>query len=443
MKVIVDLNPRPQFAAYLARRERWSVLVVHRRGGKTFVCVQDLLLKSLTYKRPGPPLRYGYIAPTRDQAKDITWGYLKEFVSPIPGAKVNNGELSVVLPGKAMIRLYSGESYDRMRGLYFDGVIVDEGADIDPRAWDEVIRPCLVDYQGWATFIGTPKGRNGFFTMHQKAAENKDGNWFSLVLPASRSGILPPAELADMRENMSEAAYAQEMECDFSVALLGAIYSKQVTRLRNSGAIGKVKHDAALPCWSFWDLGAPLNTCVWTVQFLRGEIRLLHCDAASDWTTAQRVATMTGRGYDYAGHVIPHDGGAKQKSGISYREELKRAGLRNVITLPRADDPNARIARLTGLFPSMLIDEENCRFGIEALENYRWAFDAKRKTYGERPHHDWCSHPCDALGYLAEAADCGVISLGPSGRRHPAKIISPIDGLGDTPWHGIVISPLD
>jgi hypothetical protein len=179
------------------------------------------------------------------------------------------------------------------------------------------------------------------------------------------------------------------------------------------------------------------------VQLLRGEIRLLHCDAASDWTTAQRVATMTGRGYDYAGHVIPHDGGAKQKSGISYREELERAGLRNVITLPRADDPNARIARLTGLFPSMLIDEENCRFGIEALENYRWAFDAKRKTYGERPHHDWCSHPCDALGYLAEAADCGVISLGPSGRRHPAKIISPIDGLGDTPWHGIVINALD
>ena len=438
----MELNPRPQFADYLARKARWAVLVVHRRGGKTFVCVQDLLLKSLTHRRPGPPLRYGYIAPTRDQAKDITWGYLKEFVSAIPGAKVNNGELSVILPGKAMIRLYSGESYDRMRGLYFDGVIVDEGADIDPRAWDEVIRPCLVDYQGWATFIGTPKGRNGFFAMHQKAEANADGNWFSLVLPASRSGILPGSEMDDMRANMSVAAYAQEMECDFSVALLGAIYAKQIGRLRNSGAIGTVRHDAALPVWTFWDLGAPLNTAVWSVQFLRGEIRLLHCDAASDWTTAQRVAAMTARGYDYAGHVIPHDGGAKQKSGITYFEELERAGLKNVIQLPRAQDENARIARLIGLFPSMTIDEDQCRFGIEALENYRWAFDAKRKTYGERPHHDWCSHPCDALGYLAEAIDAGVVKHGGTTRK-AGRVISPIAEFGNQPWHGMVVNALD
>src|SRR5947207_5839246 len=144
----VEVVPRRQFRAYLERTQRWACMVVHRRGGKTYCCLQDLLLRGLNYTRPGPPLRYGYVAPTRDQAKDIAWGYLKRFAGKIPGASLNQADLSVTLPNTAGIRLYSGDSYERMRGLYFDGIIIDEPADIDPDAWPSVIRPCLSDYNG-------------------------------------------------------------------------------------------------------------------------------------------------------------------------------------------------------------------------------------------------------------------------------------------------------
>ena len=191
-RLIIKLNPRDQFRSYLERKQRWACLVVHRRGGKTFACIQDLLHRALTHKRPGPALRYAYLAPTRDQTKDIAWGYLKAFTSQIPGVKVNEADLQVTLPNKASIRLYSGEAYERLRGIYLDGCVIDEFADIDPQAWHAVIRPCLSDYQGWATFIGTPKGRNAFWRFWDDAL--RDESWFTLILKADDSHILDSTE---------------------------------------------------------------------------------------------------------------------------------------------------------------------------------------------------------------------------------------------------------
>ncbi len=439
MKVKIKIIPRKAFVAYLKRVARWACLVVHRRGGKTFVCIQDLIYRANTHKRPGPPLRYAYIAPTRDQAKDIAWAYLVRYASKIPGIEINKAELTIGIPDRWQVRLYSGDNYERMRGLYMDGVVVDESADIDPRAWYEVIRPCLTDYKGWATFIGTPKGKNSFYETAEKARENEDGKWFYLMLRASESGLIDAEELDDIRANTPEAIYQQEMECDFSVALQGAIYAKHLSRVRTAKRVCRVPYDAGLPCWTLWDLGSPRNTSVWTVQLTGSEIRLLHCDAAKDWTTGERVAEMLGRGYNYAGHLVPHDGAALQKGGITYAEELERAGLRNVRTIPRTADPNARIHRIIALMPSMWFDEDGCEIGLKALEAYHRSYDSKKRMFSDTPYHDWASHPCDALGYLAEAIDGGMIQFG--GVRKESKVISPIDGLGDGP--GRVISALD
>jgi hypothetical protein len=53
-----------------------------------------------------------------------------------------------------------------MRGIYLDGIVMDEYADIEPKAWDEVIRYCLADRKGWAVWIGTSKGRDAFYKVY-------------------------------------------------------------------------------------------------------------------------------------------------------------------------------------------------------------------------------------------------------------------------------------
>ena len=102
--------------------------------------------------------RYAYIAPTYKQAKAIAFDYLKMFAGPIPGTTFNETELRCDLPNGARITLLSSEAGDSLRGLFLDGVCIDETAQIEPKLWNEIIRPALSDRKGFCYFIGTPAG---------------------------------------------------------------------------------------------------------------------------------------------------------------------------------------------------------------------------------------------------------------------------------------------
>ena len=47
----------------------------------------------------------------------------------------------------------------------------DEYAQMRPRIWSEVVRPALADREGWATFIGTPMGKNHFYDLYHAGAD--------------------------------------------------------------------------------------------------------------------------------------------------------------------------------------------------------------------------------------------------------------------------------
>ncbi len=164
---VVLYAPRPHQARLHAGLKRFNVLVAHRRFGKTVFCINELIAKAAANPRPEP--RYAYVAPLLTQAKDVAWEYLKRYTAPIPGATAHESELRVDLPGGGRIRLYGADNADRLRGLYFDGVVLDEYALMHPRIWPEVIRPALTDRGGWAIFIGTPMGRNQFSALYQAA----------------------------------------------------------------------------------------------------------------------------------------------------------------------------------------------------------------------------------------------------------------------------------
>ena len=406
-KLRLNLEARPQLDPYLRRQARWACLVVHRRGGKTFVCVQDLIAKALTHKRPGPPLKYCYLAPTRDQAKDIAFGYLTEFSSMVPGTEINKADLMVTFRNGATIRLYSGESYERMRGLYFDGVILDEYADMDPQAWDKVIRPTLSDYRGWATFIGTPKGRNAFYRIHKRACSDEE--WFSLVIKASESGIIPEDELEDLKRGMSLDAFAQEYECDFSVGVPGSIYAKLVEESISSKRVFDFPWDRSSPVWTSWDLGAPENTRTIYWQFVGREIHIIDHDTGLNYSPTERVAHMKAKGYPYAGHLFPHDAAAQEKTGKNFQQTMQEAGLEGIRIVPRCREVWPGINKAAELFPRMIFHRTNCEMLLESLEAYRKKDTKQEGYFTSDPVHDWSSHDADAFRMLAEGFLNGIL----------------------------------
>lgn len=405
----VEIRPRSQFRAYIQRDKRWACMVVHRRGGKTFCCIQDLIHRALTHERPGPPLRYAYLAPTRDQAKDIAWGYCKNFFSQIPGVKINEADLIVTLPSKATIRLYSGESYERMRGLYLDGVVIDEYADIDPAAWHSVIRPCLSDYGGWATFIGTPKGRNAFWRLWTDALQNPE-EWFTLILKGSESGILSPTELADIRKAIPAHIYDQEYECSFAIGRPGAIYVRALEEARTGRRVSNdVLWFKELPVYTSWDVGAPHNQRVWIWQMVGDRINFLEALSGDDdcKTPADWAARLKERQYGYGGHFIPHD--ACSEHGGLWQEALGKAELANVVPVPRQLSVWDGINLALDAFPRIYFSLDGCAPGIEALDAYHAKEERDGVTIKDVPVHNWASHFADAFSLAHQAIKHGLV----------------------------------
>lgn len=199
--------------------KRWSLVVAHRRLGKTVEVIVHLILRALENKLDRP--RYAYVAPFYSQAKSIAWDYLKHYSAMIPGTKFQESELWVELINGARIRLFGADNPDALRGQYWDGAVLDEVAQMRPQVWGEIIRPALSDRQGWAVFIGTPKGMNLFFELYQKAL--KDPEWYVGVFPADKTGVIPESELEAAKKGMSENQYRQEFLCDFTAAVEDAV----------------------------------------------------------------------------------------------------------------------------------------------------------------------------------------------------------------------------
>lgn len=218
---IIDLGFRPRAWQIdsLRKRKRFNVEVVHRRGGKTVVKIMRLIDAALRLDRPMP--RYGYVAPLLKQAKAIAWDYLKAYTRPIPGVTINESELFVELPNGARIRIFGADNPDALRGLYFDGVVLDEVADMKPEVWTAIILPAILDRNGWADFIGTPKGINLFSEMYFRAL--KDPEWFACLRTVYDTGALSEAEIELARASMPEAQFRQEFLCDFTAGSSNAL----------------------------------------------------------------------------------------------------------------------------------------------------------------------------------------------------------------------------
>lgn len=412
----IDLGYRARkaFEPLHKRKERFGCIVAHRRAGKTVASIMDLIDHALRCDKPNP--RFAYVAPYYAQAKDVVWSYVKQYTANIPGVEINESELRVDMPHNgARVRLYGADNYDRLRGIYLDGLVLDEFADQPPQAWREVMRPALADRQGWALFIGTPKGKNAFYDVYQQAVADPD--WFAMKLKASETGLVPEEELAAMRSQMSANEYAREMECDFDAAIEGAYFADGLNEAARQGRIGRVPFDPLMTVRLFFDIGgtgAKADACsIWPCQFIGKEIRTRDYYEAVGQPLSAHVEWLRSKGYgpDKAQIVLPHDGATHDKvHAVSYESALRAAGY-DVTVIPNQGKgaAAARIEAVRRLLPSVWFDEESTKGGIDALKAYHEKRDEKRGI-GLGPNHDWSSHAADAFGLMCISHNAQPVS---------------------------------
>ena len=398
----LDYKPRGVFEDFHNREERWAVIVAHRRCGKTVACINDLIYKALVDDKPDG--RYAYLAPYYAQAKSIAFDYLMRFSAPVR-ANHNVSELWVELINGARIRLFGADNADSLRGLYLDGVVLDEFADMKPSLWGAVLRPLLSDRRGWATFIGTPKGHNQFWEIYNNAT--KDDAWYVKTLRASQTGLIPQEELDDARKMQTQDQYLAEWECDFESAIIGAFYGKEMRQLTDQSRILDIEYDPMFPVHTAWDLGYSDDTAIWWFQVVHGEIRMLDYHSSN----GQPVAFYAGiiqsrekeRGYVYGTHYLPHDARAKTlASNKSIIEQLSdKIALKYLKIVPSLSLQDGIQATRLALTRAWF--DHKCEDGIECLRQYQREYDEDKKVFRDKPRHDWTSHGADAFRMLSIA----------------------------------------
>jgi hypothetical protein len=289
--------------------------------------------------------------------------------------------------------------------MYFDGVVLDEYADMNPEIWSKVIRPALSDRQGWAIFIGTPKGQNHFYEIYQfsKNGKPEEGiappeDWYSALYKASETGIIDRAELDAARATMADSEYEQEYECSFAAALIGAYYGKEMEKAESDKRITSVPYDPILPVTTAWDLGMDDTTSIWFFQLHGREVRVIdYLENSGSGLDYYVRELMQQRDYRYEEHILPHDAQVRELgTGVSRLETLRSMGLKNVTVAPKLSvEDGINASRL--MLAKCVFDAAKCKRGIDSLKNYERRWDSRNKIFQQRPLHNWASHGADAF----------------------------------------------
>ena len=219
MNIDLKYVPRAwQRQAHLTQA-RFKVLALHRRSGKTELCLLELIDKAIKFDKDLG--LFCYVSPYLSQSKSIAWLRLLEKLEPLRRAnaiEINQSELSVkFLHNGAIIRLFGGDRYDALRGVRLDGLVLDEVSQIKKELWIDVCQPALSDRLGWAIFISTPSGINLFSELYYKALEEPK-DWSAARYTVYDTESIHPDEVTRLKRDMSETSFAREYLCDFSAA---------------------------------------------------------------------------------------------------------------------------------------------------------------------------------------------------------------------------------
>jgi len=388
-------EPRPYFMPLHESKKRFIFVCAHRRAGKTVCLANHLIRAAMLNKRREPPPRYAYIGPSFDQTKDLVFGYLKHYTSTIPDVYALEGELQVILPNKASIRLYGGAlSAERIRGIYLDGCVCDEYPLLSPTAFTSIIRPALGDYQGFAIISGTPAGEDHFYELKLRAEADPAWDVFEIPIAATGEVALSREEVEAMRNDMSSDEFARELMCSFEAPVEGAYYNEALNALALQHRIAKVPPDLNAAVFTAWDLGISDAQCIWLGQQCGREVHwidyLENRGQRLSWYVEELARRAKAGSFQYRAHLLPHDVEVRElATGQSRRQELSSLLAEPVITVPR-HSPEDGIAAARGVLGLSWFDEQKTRRGLARLRSYR-----RGKT--GQPVHDDASHGADAF----------------------------------------------
>lgn len=406
---------------YLKAGGKRAIAIWPRRHGKDDVALHNTACAAM--ERVGV---YWHLLPQQNQARKAIW----DAVNPRTGRRriddafpkeiretTREQDMLIRFKNGSTWQVIGSDNYDALVGTPPVGVVFSEWALSSPQAWS-LIRPILLENEGWAIFITTPRGRNHAYRMFQMA-EDSDG-WFAERLTADDTGVFSPQQLATEKAELiaergdgdGEAIYDQEYMTSWSAALPGAYYARLIDKLERDGALSRVPHNPSRQVHTAWDLGGSDQTAIWFVQWTGVAWAVIDYLASSGKGPEWYVACLDGKAeghehrkaYTYGEDLVPHDAEHAQKglpNAATYADTLRQLGRKHVRTVPRTNSVANDINEVRKALAICHFDAERCATGLDALRAYRREWNEKLHTYSDKPLHDWASDPADAFRTFA------------------------------------------
>lgn len=201
------LHPAQQTIVDESRR--FNVLACGRRFGKSLLGIQLDLYVALE----GYPV--AWFSPTYKMLAEI-WRDMSNIVAPITKRKDAQGHRLELVTG-GVIDMWSLDAADSVRGRKYKRVVVDEAAMVPEfqNAWEAVITPTLMDYQGDGYWLSTPRGMNYFKQGFDNGLDPLKPEWASWHYPSSANPHMPASEIEFQRQSLPELTFKQEYLAEF------------------------------------------------------------------------------------------------------------------------------------------------------------------------------------------------------------------------------------
>jgi len=356
IKTLKLYRPHPGQKALHESAARFRVAACGRRWGKTVAATAEMIKHA--WQKPGSLCFW--VAPVLRQST-IAFDLVRRAMPKGALAGIHKQDRRVSLVNGSVIEFRSGLIPENLRGFGIDFLVVDEAAFLPGELWEEVLRPTLSDRQGRALFIGTPKGRNWFFHLFARAADEQQANWESFTFPTDNNPYIKPEEIDDARRSLPQAVFAQEYLAQFIDDGAGVFSGvNDIIKGRLTDPLPDKHYTAGL------DIGRHRDYTVLTVVDSSGSVVYFDRFFKTTWTVMKQRVTSAVKRYNRAVVWVDSTGvgdpiledlmrmGAACR-GYRFTNESKAALVENLILL--IDEKRITIPPIQELIDELMIFE--------------------------------------------------------------------------------------
>lgn len=188
-----------------------KVICCGRRFGKTVLAGNVVVTKAFT-----TPGSMSWIVSPRYSQTMIMWRKINKLIPKDYIADSSKGDFWIELENGSMVFAKSADNPDGLVGEGLDLCVVDEAARVKPEAWEVSLQPTLMDSDGEAMLLSTPKGKNWFYTEYLKGTNKEDfPEYDSFHYTSYDNPFLNPKVIERKIKTMPMLFYRQEILAEF------------------------------------------------------------------------------------------------------------------------------------------------------------------------------------------------------------------------------------